>query len=1069
MLSPRNLSLRLLSCGLIWLASATRAPGVDVKRADALPLDGTWSFRFAPDDRGSSEAWFTPGVPFDRTMTVPGCWDAQKVGSATDKMTHNAIGVGWYRRTFALPDAWRDRRVWLNVGGAHRSVRVWVNGKPCGEHIGYPTAHRVEISRLLVPGAEQSVALAVDSRHDKRRDPLVGAFDIIDFMDLTWGGLFEHVWLDCTGPSRVESAFVRPDPAGPAADLEIAVDRGPATSSLLALAVEVRRAEAPAGTPALARAEQTLPAAATTARIALRLPGAPLWTPDSPNLLRAEIRLVRDGHADDACSVRFGLRRVEVVGSEFRLNGERIFLRGYGDDYTFPLDLGTNGDVSAWKAYLRRRKEFGFNFVRHHSTMVPESYLAAADEVGMLVQPELPIAYDPFFQAATPEGRTLYLDVLRDYVRQMRNHPSVFAWCMGNEEANGFALGPDLVALARSLDPTRPVIDTDGVGPGAARPTMDYLPIQFDENVLPWGSTRSKYHVDARQPVIVHEMANISVLPDPADIPHYTGVIRPFWLERMAAAVKRQGLEARLPAMLAASRGLQASLLKLNTEAARLSPGIDGYDQWLFRDYWTQSTGFVDQFDRSRLLSPETAIRFNGPAVLLWDRPRVSYRGGERVEIRLFLSDFRTAAEGPIGPVSVRLGGREIPLSPPASAGARGLIGPWVGEVEAPRSGRPEVVTLEATAGRVRNAWPVWVFPETPASANGVVVVARRLSRKVLDQLAAGARVVVTDETRVFPFLAAAFKPAWWKGDDVGDHGYGNLFADHPALRGFPNDGYGDLQAFRLLDRRPAVLLDELPAKVDPIVWALDVPWRMRRKAHLFEVKVGPGRLLVSTMDLSPKTCADDPAAGWLRHQLIRYAAGDEFKPAAELPVTWLRGRVERDPPPDTTTWVEGFGGNVSSTIAPARWLTDREDDVPVYPLRQTDGKQRLAWDTAPVPADWPHPTVTFAWAGGIGWQSQPGGGGFSLSLDGAPLVEFAFTRTTTETASRDGRARLTYQVRRTTPEDTFGLFLLTVPTDRLRRGRPARIELGASAQNSQRWVSLAPYNDVVRSERDAP
>jgi hypothetical protein len=185
--------------------------------------------------------------------------------------------------------------------------------------------------------------------------------------------------------------------------------------------------------------------------------------------------------------------------------------------------------------------------------------------------------------------------------------------------------------------------------------------------------------------------------------------------------------------------------------------------------------------------------------------------------------------------------------------------------------------------------------------------------------------------------------------------------------------------------------------------------------------------------------------------------------------VSWLRERVEHGPVPDTTTWVDGYAGRVESTLGSSRWFSDREDDVQVYPVRQTDGKQRLAWDTAPVPAGWPHPTVTFTWAGGIGWQSQPGGGSFSLALDGKPLLDFAFTRTTTQTTSRDGRARLTYVVRRSTGEDTFGLFLLTVPVDLLHPGRPARIELGATAQNSQRWVSLVPYNDVVRSERDEP
>jgi hypothetical protein len=1065
----RDIVRLLAAWSLLSPALARPALAIDVQRSELLPLDGTWAFRFAPDDRGTNEAWFTPAVRFDRTLQVPGCWDAQGVGEPTDKMRHNAVGVGWYRRSFRVPDGWRGRRVWLTVGGAHRSVRVWVNGKAGGEHVGYPTAYRVDITPSLSPAPEQTLTLAVDSRRDIRRDPLMGAFDILDYMDLTWGGIFEHVWLECTGPVWVDRAFARPDPAGPSVSFEINLEKAGAPKGRLAIALAVRPLEAGADAPPLARVVQPVVTDGQPVQLHLDLPGAPLWTPDSPRLLIADIAVTRDGQADDRCTIRFGLRRVTVVGSDFQLNGERFFLRGYGDDYTFPLEIAAPADVAFWRNYLQKRKDFGFNGVRHHSTMMSESYLTAADEVGMLIQPELPIAYDPFFKAATPEGRKLYLAVLRDYVRQMRNHPSVLAWCMGNEESNGFDLGPELVALARSLDPTRPVIDTDGVSPGTNRSTMDYLPVQFNEGVLPWGPTRSKYHVDSSpKPLLVHEMSNISVLPDPSDVRSYTGVIKPFWIEQMGDALRRQKLEPWLGAMLDASRRLQASLLKLNIESARLSPAIDGYDQWLFRDYWTQSTGFVDQFDRVRGMTPELARQFNGPAAILWDRDRVGYRAGERRVIRLFLSDFRPASAGALGPVVARLGGREVVLKPPAKAQGRGLLGPWVGEVDAPQSEQAAHVTLDARAGEVRNAWPLWVYPSPPA-ATGEVLVTRRLSRAVVDRLVAGARVLVTDEIHLFPTRPAAFKPAWWKGDDASDHVYGNLFARHPALKGFPTEGYGDLQTFRLLDGRPVVLLDELPVRVDPIVWSLDVPWRMRRKAYLFEVKVGAGRLLVSTMDLSEKACAQDAAVAWMRHCLVSYAASSAFQPASELPASWIRDRIGSEQLPDVATWVEGFAGKVECSLGQSRWLSDREDDVAVYPLRQTDGKQRLAWTTAPVPSPWPHPTVTFAWAGGIGWESQPGGGHFSLEVDGAPALDFAFTRTTTRTSRPDGRATLTYVVRRVTSEDSFGLFLLTLPADRVPPGHSVRLELRATAQNSQRWVSLVPYTDVVRSERGEP
>ena len=83
---------------------------------------------------------------------------------------------------------------------------------------------------------------------------------------------------------------------------------------------------------------------------------------------------------------------------------------------------------------------------------------------------------------------------------------------------------------------------------------------------------------------------------------------------------------AMLPDMLRASWRLQASLLKLNIEAARLGPGVSGYHQWLFRDYWTQSSGIESILGTTRALSPEISRQFNADAVLLWDHDRVNFR-----------------------------------------------------------------------------------------------------------------------------------------------------------------------------------------------------------------------------------------------------------------------------------------------------------------------------------------------------------------------------------------------------------------------------------------------------------
>ncbi len=957
-----DIALFLASAAVLVVAA--KAPAAD---RPTISLDGVWQFRFAPDDRGTSERWFDGSNGFDRTIKVPGCWDAQGVGESTDKLRHSAIGVGWYRRIFSIPRDWRGRKVWLVVGGVHRSADFWVNGRHAGEHIGYPTSFRIDITNALIQGKTQALVIAVDSRRTLDEDALTGTFDVIDYMDLTWGGIFEHVSLEATGDTWLDDIFCLPDPTMHSVTVQPSLGGESDRGLTIDYTVLDGRQVYANGTIAIESFQ-------------IDLPNAPLWTPDEPHLLTLELTLKREGESLDKRRVRFGLRRLEVRGPDFILNGERFFLRGYGDDFTFPRELLPPADVGYWKKYLQKRKDFGFNGVRHHSMMPTESYLQAADEVGMLVQPELPIAYQPFFDHASPTARELYTRVWTDYIRQMRNHPSVMSWCMGNELWNGFPMGPELYRLAKELDPTRPVIDTDGIGPSIDRLTLDYHMVQFDEGQLPWGTHRGKYEITKpAKPTLVHEMANISVLPSPSDIPKYDGAVKPFWLQEMAAAVRKQGLEKELPAMLAASAHLQASLLKLNIEAARLSPGIDGFHQWLFRDYWTRSSGFVNQLDQSRAISPKQARMFNSSAVLLWDHDRVNFRSGEEISLRVFLSDFRPSKEPPITRVRLRLGDAEVLLEPPTETGGRGLVGPWTGSLRAPILSRPKKLVLRATTEGIINEWPVWIFPPAPATSGGIIVT-RWLTKDVLERLRNGASVLLTDDREVFPQIDARFKPAWWKGDE-NDHSFGNMFSKHPALKEFPTDGYGDLQTFALLDRRPVVVLDQVPGHIEPIVWCLDLPWRMARKAYLFEARVGKGRLVVSTMNLS-----QDPASQWMFSALTRYVASDACKPKAELPYEWLAERVGRMDLPDRATWIEGFHQLVEATEGESKWLTYREDDAVQYVVRQTDGKQRVRWMATPVPKDWPHKTVTFAWAGGIGYLSQPDRGSFALSVDAETL-----------------------------------------------------------------------------------
>jgi len=226
---------------------------------------------------------------------------------------------------------------------------------------------------------------------------------------------------------------------------------------------------------------------------------------------------------------------------------------------------------------------------------------------------------------------------------------------------------------------------------------------------------------------------------------------------------------------------------------------------------------------------------------------------------------------------------------------------------------------------------------------------------------------------------------------------------------------------------------------------------------------VGPAKVLVTTLDFSPPVRTRDPGADWLYHELIRYCSSPDFAPRLELSPAWLKAHPLAPPRPQAN-WLEGFGKIVAydETDNYHSW---RGASTLCYTLRQSDGKRRTVWRTAVVPKDWRFETTTFVWNGGFGWASNPGGGHFTLFVNGRKVLDPPFTLKPA-LWQRDGYQLKFFPMRVAKGDESLGLFYLTVPTSVLKPGEPATIKMTATKQNSKRWFNLYPYTDVVARQR---
>ena len=156
---------------------------------------------------------------------------------------------------------------------------------------------------------------------------------------------------------------------------------------------------------------------------------------------------------------RFGVRTVEVRGDRLLLNGEAVYLQGFGRHEDFPLlGKGLNHSVNIRDHELL--KWIGANSYRTTHYPYSEELVMLADEQGVLLVSEAPavsINFD-FVTEATLENHCAALEEL---VRRDRNAPSVIMWSVANEattnrpEARPYFAR--LAELARRLDGTRPV------------------------------------------------------------------------------------------------------------------------------------------------------------------------------------------------------------------------------------------------------------------------------------------------------------------------------------------------------------------------------------------------------------------------------------------------------------------------------------------------------------------------------------------------------------------------------------------------------------------------------------
>jgi exo-1,4-beta-D-glucosaminidase len=349
----------------------------------------------------------------------------------------------WYRTEFPLSADYRGKTIWLAFDGINFRANVWLNGKQIAAADKMAGAWRLfEFDVTAAANAAGANVLAIEVFAPAPHDLGITFVDWNPLPPDKDMGLWRDVSIRATGPVEIRFPRVTTHLNSPANDVAQLTVRAELTSAAShPLEGDLK------GTIGKLAFSQRVRLDAHETRVVrfspdqypqLKVKNPELWWPAQlgpQSLQTLHLRFEVSGTLSDSNLTRFGIREVtseiDAKGHRlFHVNGRNILIRGAG--YTF--DMLLDGTPERQEAELQYVRDMNLNAVRFEGKLEDDHFLDLADRYGILILAGWCCCDRwekwPQWEA---EDEVIAAASLRDQLRRLARHPSVFDWLYGSD------------------------------------------------------------------------------------------------------------------------------------------------------------------------------------------------------------------------------------------------------------------------------------------------------------------------------------------------------------------------------------------------------------------------------------------------------------------------------------------------------------------------------------------------------------------------------------------------------------------------------------------------------------